>query len=81
MGILMSEQEILALIQQVVSEVSKGSGEGQFSSLYPYFVVGLLSYLLGRVNALHQDLKEYFKSVGGHLSEIRVLLSKLVKGE
>ena len=72
----MNEQKILLLVQKAVSEgLSKGGG-AQFSSLYPYFVVGLLSYLLGRVNALHQDLREYFKSVGSHLSDIKDLLRR-----
>ena len=72
----MDEKQIIELVQKAVSEALAKGGGSQFSLLYPYFVVGLLSYLLGRVNALHQDLKEYFKSVGGHLQEIRNLLSR-----
>lgn len=67
----MTEEQILKLIQEGVQEALRsGSVSSQFSSLYPYFVVGLLSYLLGRVNALHTDLKAYFEAVKGFLSSI-----------
>ena len=67
----MTEEQILKLVQDAVAKaLQSGSVSNQFSSLYPYFVVGLLSYLLGRVNALHTDLKAYFESVKGFLSSI-----------
>ena len=67
----MTEDQILKLVQEAVAKaLQSGSVSSQFSSLYPYFVVGLLSYLLGRVNALHTDLKAYFESVKGFLTSI-----------
>ena len=64
----MTEQQVLKLIQEALQKgISSGS---QFTELYPYMVVGLLCYLLGRVNALHQDLRSYFEAVKGFLASI-----------
>ena len=67
----MTEEQILKLIQEGIQQALRsGSVSSQFSSLYPYFVIGLLSYMLGRINALHQDLKSYFETVKGFLASI-----------
>lgn len=64
----MTEEQVLKLIQDALLK-QVGSG-ASFSSLYPYVLVVLLGYMLGRLTSLHNDLKDYFGSVKSFLSSI-----------
>lgn len=64
-------EEVLLLVQQAIKEALKNdSGSGFLVENYPIIVVGLLCYIVGRLSAIHLELREYFKSVLSHLGEI-----------
>lgn len=54
----MTEEQVLSLIHQAIEKgVSSG---GSFVELYPFAVVGLLGYLLGKLSLIHHELRAFF---------------------
>lgn len=62
----MSEDQILNLIQQAIEK--KVSSGGSFAELYPFAVVGLLGYLLGKLSLIHHELRAFFSDARNYFS-------------
>ena len=65
----MTEQEIISLVSKLIQESSPDKLQ-TFQDYYPFVVVILLTYMLGRVTNMHNALLSYFAEVKGWLQKI-----------
>lgn len=66
----MNEDQILSLIQQAIEK--KVASGGSFVELYPFAVVGLLGYLLGKLSLIHHELRAFFSDARNYFSRNRL---------
>lgn len=65
----MNEDQILNLIQVAIEK--RLSTGGSFVDLYPFAVVGLLGYLLGKLSLIHHELRAFFSDARNYFSRNR----------